>query len=86
MSTERRGLDALGVVTEMCCFFSFDRRDAAFTASAKKCTAHLHLSHISDCFKKSLYIQDGYELYCSSKEQRLYSILPLVIACTAYVN
>lgn len=80
MSIEKRGLDALGMVTEVCCFFSLDYRDAALSTSTKKCTAHVRLSYISDCCKKSLYIQDGYKLYCSSKEQRLDGILPLVIA------
>lgn len=86
MSTEKRGLDALGMVTEVCYFFSLDCRDAALTVSIKKCTAHHHLSHISDCCKKSLYIQDGYKLYYSSKEQRLDGILPLVIEWAAHVS
>lgn len=37
MSTERRGLGALGMddFTEMCGFFSLDHEDPAFTASLK---------------------------------------------------
>lgn len=68
------------MVTKMRCFFSLDCKDAAFTASALKCTARLHLSHIYGFCKKSLYIQDAYKLHCSSKEQKLDSSLPLVIA------
>lgn len=78
MSTERRGLDALGMVTEMPCFFSLDCRDAAFTASAKKVLHIFIFLTFLIVLRESLYIQDGYKLYCSSKEQRLYTILPLV--------
>lgn len=69
----------------MCCFFSLDV-EMVRSPLLPKYVLHILIFLISHGFKKALYIQAYHKIYCSSKEQRLDSILPPVITWAAHVS
>lgn len=73
------------MVTEMCCLFSLDV-ETVHSPLVPKIVLQIRIFLISPGFKKALYIQAYHGIYCSSKEQRLDSILALVITRAAHVS
>jgi len=76
MNAERRGM-LLGW-SQIGCFFSLDV-EMVHSLFLSKYVLYLLICLISHGFRKVLYIQAYHEIYCSSEEQRLDSILPPVI-------